>query len=128
MVASTAVDQADDLSSASRSELDSHANMVVLGRNCFVFDGVHGKTCDVEPFDPKLGKAKKVPVVDAAVAYDCPYSHQTFLFILRNALYIPTLEHNLIPPFIMNYLNKKPFLQRMPWLNAPIQVSIIGVL
>ena len=101
LVASTAVDQADDLSSASRSELDSHANMVVLGRNCFVFDGVHGKTCDVEPFDPKLGKAKKVPVVDAAVAYDCPYSHQTFLFILRNALYIPTLEHNLIPPFIM---------------------------
>lgn len=33
----------------------------------------------------------------------------------------------LIPPFIMNYLNKKPFLKRMPWLNAPIQVGIIGV-
>ncbi|KAK7111059.1 sideroflexin-1-like [Littorina saxatilis] len=32
----------------------------------------------------------------------------------------------LIPPFIMNYLDKKPFLQRMPWLNAPIQVSLIG--
>ncbi|XP_005092175.1 sideroflexin-1 [Aplysia californica] len=33
----------------------------------------------------------------------------------------------MIPPFIMNYLDKKPFLRRMPWLNAPIQVSIIGV-
>ncbi|KAK7500815.1 hypothetical protein BaRGS_00008059 [Batillaria attramentaria] len=33
----------------------------------------------------------------------------------------------LIPPFIMNYLDKKPFLQRMPWLNAPIQVGLIGV-
>lgn len=33
----------------------------------------------------------------------------------------------LIPPFIMNYLEKKSFLQRMPWLNAPIQVGIIGV-
>lgn len=32
----------------------------------------------------------------------------------------------LIPPFIMNYLDKKPFLQRMPWLNAPIQVGLIG--
>lgn len=33
----------------------------------------------------------------------------------------------LIPPFIMNNLNKKPLLRRMPWLNAPIQVGIIGV-
>ncbi|XP_076434824.1 sideroflexin-1-like [Babylonia areolata] len=32
----------------------------------------------------------------------------------------------LIPPFIMNYLDKKPFLQRMPLLNAPIQVGLIG--
>ena len=75
--------------------------MVVLGKNCFVFDGVHGKTCDVEPFDPSIGTTKKVPVVDAAITYDCPYLHQTFLFILWNALYIPNLEHNLIPPFIM---------------------------
>ena len=85
----------------SRSELDSHANMVVLGRHCFVFDGIHGKTCDVEPFDPAIGTARKVPIVDAAIAYDCPYHHQTFLLIIRNALYIPTLDHNLIPPFIM---------------------------
>ncbi|KAL8561472.1 Sideroflexin-1 [Nucella lapillus] len=32
----------------------------------------------------------------------------------------------MIPPFIMNYLEKKPFLQRMPLLNAPIQVGLIG--
>ena len=75
--------------------------MVVLGRNCFVFDGIHGKTCDVEPFDPSIGIAQKVPVVDAAISYDCPYLHQTFILIIRNALYIPSLEHNLIPPFIM---------------------------
>ncbi|GFO36857.1 sideroflexin [Plakobranchus ocellatus] len=34
----------------------------------------------------------------------------------------------MIPPFIMNSLEKKPFLKRMPWLNAPIQVSLIGCL
>ncbi|KAK6177915.1 hypothetical protein SNE40_012783 [Patella caerulea] len=34
----------------------------------------------------------------------------------------------LIPPFIMNYLEKKHFLKTRPWLNAPIQVGIIGVL
>jgi hypothetical protein len=84
-----------------RTELDSHANMVVLGKHCFVFDGIHGKTCDVEPFDPALGTAKKVPVVDAAIAYDCPYQNKTFVLILRNALYMPNMEKNLLPPFIM---------------------------
>ncbi|XP_025093876.1 sideroflexin-1-like [Pomacea canaliculata] len=33
----------------------------------------------------------------------------------------------MIVPFIMNYLDRKPFLQRMPWLNAPIQTGIIGI-
>ena len=30
-----------------KSELDSHANMVVLGKECFVFEST-GKTCNVE--------------------------------------------------------------------------------
>ncbi|BFY98630.1 hypothetical protein BsWGS_01670 [Bradybaena similaris] len=34
----------------------------------------------------------------------------------------------MIPPFIMNNLEKKRFLQKMPWLNAPIQVAMIGFL
>ncbi len=29
-----------------RSELDSHANMVVLGKDCFIFEST-GKTCNV---------------------------------------------------------------------------------
>ena len=84
-----------------RTELDSHANMMVLGKNCFVFDNVHGRTCDVEPFDKNLGTAKQIPVVDAALAYDCPYTHETYLLIVRNALYIESMENNLVPPFIM---------------------------
>ena len=84
-----------------RTELDSHANMVVLGKNCFIFDNVHGRTCNVEPFDKNLGTARQIPVVDAALAYDCPYSHETYLLIIRNALYIESMENNLIPPFIM---------------------------
>ena len=84
-----------------RSELDSHANMVVLGKHCFVFDSVNSKTCEVEPFDPALGTAKHVPIVDAAVAYDCPYTQETYLLIFKNALYVPTMENNLLPPFIL---------------------------
>ncbi|KAL3863035.1 hypothetical protein ACJMK2_004817 [Sinanodonta woodiana] len=34
----------------------------------------------------------------------------------------------MFPPFIMEYLEKKPFMKRMPWLNAPVQVSVVGFL
>ena len=48
-----------------------------------------------------LGVAKDVPIVDGAIAYDCPYSRQTYILIVRNALYIPSMENNLVPPFII---------------------------
>ena len=85
----------------SRTELDSHANMVVLGSECFVFDNILNQTCEVEPFDPTIGTAKRVPIVDAALAYDCQYSHKTYILVLRNALHIPSMTHNLLPPFIL---------------------------
>ena len=84
----------------SRSELDSHANMVLMGCNCFVFEW-SGRTCTVQPFTDSLGSVQHVPIVDAAVAYECPYTHVTYILLIRNALYIPSLENNLIPPFIM---------------------------
>lgn len=76
-----------------RSELDSHANMIVLGKHAFVFDNIADRTCEVQPFDPSIGSAKHVPIVDAAIAYECPYSHKVVILLMRNA--------NLIPPFIM---------------------------
>ena len=82
------------------TELDSHANMVVLGSECFVFEW-SGKTCTVNPFTDQLGSAKDVPIVDAAIAYDCPYTNVSYVLIIRNALYMPSMRSNLIPPFIM---------------------------
>jgi hypothetical protein len=98
----TTNDSSDVVVTPSRTELDSHANMVVMGCNCFVFDNVDSRTCDVTPFDPSIGQSKQVPIVDAAVSYDCPYTLKTYLLIVRNSLYIPNLVHNLIPPFILS--------------------------
>ena len=54
-----------------------------------------------------------IPVVDGAIAYDCPITGQTYILI--NALHIPTMQNNLIPPFIMRaggvIVNKKPKVQ-----------------
>ena len=54
------------------------------------------------PFDPSLGKSISVPIVDAAIVYDCPFTLQSYLLIVRNGLYLPHLDHNLIPPFILS--------------------------
>ena len=82
------------------TELDSHANIVVLGLNSFVFEST-GRTCNVQPFSTDLGVARDVPIVDGALAYDCPYSGIVYVLVVRNALHVPSMDHNLIPPFIM---------------------------
>ena len=57
----------------SRTELDSHANMLVVGKNCYVI-GLTGKTMDVCPFTPEYESLKKVPLVDAELMYTCEYT------------------------------------------------------
>ena len=63
-----------------RTELNSHANMVVIGHKSVIFD-VTGLTCTVNAFTELEGKLEKVPIVDAAVAYDCPYLAKTFVLL-----------------------------------------------
>ena len=83
----------------SRTELDSHANMVVVGRHCLIIHKT-GKTADVSAFTPDL-ESIEIPIVDAALVYYCPYTGKEYVLLLRNALYVPSMQHNLIPPFIM---------------------------
>ena len=95
-----ATEDATSVCKIPRTELDSHANMVVVGRHCTVFDTT-GKTCTVNAFSKSAGHMEDVPIVDAVIAYDCPFQSKTFLLLMRNALYIPELEVNLLPPFIV---------------------------
>ena len=82
-----------------RTELDSNANMVVVGRNCSIFDDT-GRMRTFNAFSETAGELENVPIMDAVVAYDCPYQCKTYLLLMRNALYIPELDLNLLPPFI----------------------------
>ena len=83
-----------------RTDLDSHANMVVIGKHAEILN-VSGRTADVSPFSPEYESMKRVPIVDAIIAYDCPYTGKVYLLVCQNALHIESMEHNLIPPFIM---------------------------
>ena len=65
----------------SRTELDSHVNMVVVGKHCIIFDNT-GKTCTVNAFSESASKLDNVSIVDAAVSYDCPYQCKTFILLM----------------------------------------------
>ena len=59
-----------------------------------------GKTADVNSYNPQNGTLQ-IPIVDAAVQYDDPYSGTSYTLIIRNALHVPNMKNHLIPPFIM---------------------------
>ena len=83
----------------SRTELDSHANMAVVGKHCYILSE-SGKTTDVQPFSPDY-KAMTCQIVDAAIQYDDPFTGQPYILVIRDALHVPTMGNNLIPPFMM---------------------------
>jgi hypothetical protein len=98
------VDVADDnmmdVEEASRTELDSHANMPVVGRHVYIISHT-GRVAEVNPFIPDYD-SMEVPIVDAAaVRYECPYNGTSYILVIRNALYAPSMKNNLIPPFVM---------------------------
>ena len=83
----------------SRTELDSHANMPVVGKEALVVEQ-SGKMVEVSPFTPDY-KPIKVEVVNAIIQYDSPLDGKEYILVVQNALQVPSMSNNLIPPFIM---------------------------
>ena len=97
IVASMEVDVETD--EQSQTELDSHANMPVVGREAMVVER-SGKTVEVSPFTPDY-KPIKVEMVNAIIQYDSPLDGKEYILVILNALRVPSMKNNLIPPFIM---------------------------
>ena len=84
------------------TKLDSHANMCVLGKYCYLLSELStAQTVHVGVFSDSAGGLNNVPIVDAMIAYDCERTNQVYLLVLRNALYIKDMDDNLILPFIL---------------------------
>jgi hypothetical protein len=80
-------------------DLDSHADMAVLGSNCFVYEET-GRTIDVYSYDAMLGSSER-KVVSGVFASDDPNDGRVILLIVHQGLHIPHLSYSLIPPFQM---------------------------
>lgn len=86
-------------SSDARTELESDAKTVVVGRHADILN-TSGRTAQVSPFTPDYEALKEVPIVDALDAYDCPYTNKLYILVFHNALSILSMNHNWTPLFI----------------------------
>ena len=60
-----------------------------------------GLHAEVKSFSDDVPTLQKIPIMDAIVAYADLYSLKTFLLVVRNALQVNSMQHNLIPPFLL---------------------------
>ena len=81
-------------SSKPNVELDSHADMCVVGDNCLVIHN-HNRPVNVYSYDPKDGY-RNAKTVDVAVGYQDPQSGQKFILIINQAIHIDGLVNHLL--------------------------------
>ena len=74
--------------------------MVVVGRHAYIMNS-SGRTSQVIPLTPEYESLKEVTIIDAAVAYDFPITDNYFILVFHNDLSVPSMDHNLLPPFIL---------------------------
>jgi hypothetical protein len=90
----------DDYSGHQATELDSHANMAVAGCDCTVI-ARSGYFANITPFHKDLPAMEMVKIGAAMVAYDDAILLITYLLVTRNSLLIKSMDHNLIPLFLI---------------------------
>ena len=54
----------------------------------------------MNPFTPDY-QSIQIPIVDAAIQYNCPYSGVSYILVIRNTLHVPSMRKNSLPPFIL---------------------------
>ena len=78
------------------TELDSHADMCVLGRNAKITHKYKNKV-SVTGYDKTMGE-RQYNIVSGKIAYDNPMTGQPTIVEVNQAIYIPTMSHNLLSP------------------------------
>ena len=82
----------------SNLEMDSHADTIVLGRNCAILS-YSGRECDVSPYTDSYESIKGVPIVTGATAWTSQVDGATYILVFHEALWMgDVLEHSLLNP------------------------------
>ena len=113
---SSLIEKKFDPNEESLTELDSHANMVVVSMQSYILNYA-GRTDEVRLFTLSYDALKNVPIVDAIILYNCPFSGKIYLLVFHNSLFVSLMTHNLIPPFIFREANI--FVNNVPKIYSP---------
>ena len=73
--------------------------MIVFGKDGFIISKSEIEVI-VNSLTGQVGTIT-VPIIDASVVYDCTWYQTTYILISRNILSVPSMYHNIIPPFIL---------------------------
>ena len=74
--------------------------MAVAGKHCTVISD-SGKTARVKAFSPDCHTLENVKTVDIALKWHHPCTDEMCILIVQNALHVPSMTNNLMPPFLM---------------------------
>jgi hypothetical protein len=79
---------------ANRSDLVSHADCCVCGKEVLVFN-YFDREVTVTCWDPEV-EAQSLQILSEALVYTIPESGNTVLSIVHQSILSPTLNHNLL--------------------------------
>ena len=65
-------------------ELNSHVDTTITGSNCVILNYT-GKICNVSPYRDNYDPISNVPIVNAAIAWQSPWTRQTYILILNGS-------------------------------------------
>ena len=109
--------------------LDTHADTCAFGKHCRVLH-TYNETVSVSGFHPSMNSLSDVKIAKVAIAYDCAYTHQTYILVFDYVLYIPSLEVNLLcVDQLRDYgiiVNDTPLIRLPVEQRAPTSHSILA--
>jgi hypothetical protein len=113
---------------ANRSDLDSHADCCVCGKEVLVFNDFD-REVTVTGWYP-AGETQSLRTVSASMGYTIPQSGKTVLLIFHQSILSPTLNHNLLSTIQMRMtdviVNETPKFQSLNTTNLSHSISVIG--
>ena len=81
-----------------RIELDTHADMTVLGSNCLVMS-YKGKDCEVSNYSSEYEAVLNVPVIKGSTVWSTTTDGTVYLLIFHESLWMgDKLDHTLVNP------------------------------
>jgi hypothetical protein len=110
------------------SDLDSHADYCVCGKEVLVFNDFD-REVTVTGWDLE-GETQSLRIVSAALGYTMPQSGKTVLLIVHQIILSPTLNHNLLSNMQLRLhdviVNEIPKFQSLNPTNLSHSISMRG--